>query len=126
MLTLAALLASSCTSGAAKVILERGRASQHQPWQLAASEQNGQLGLYLEKPSGTDYSGSRQPQRELRGHDPGPVEPPHHRRGDGRVLDRGRDQVDVRPGWQAEPASDQPGGVAAGPRTRVVGVTAKA
>lgn len=57
MLILAALLASGCASGG-KVTLERGRTSQHQPWQLAASEQNGQLGLYLDKPSGTDYSGA--------------------------------------------------------------------
>jgi hypothetical protein len=57
-LTLVALLASGCTSGGGKVVLERGQTSQHQPWQLAASEQNGQLGLYLGNPAGTDYSGS--------------------------------------------------------------------
>jgi hypothetical protein len=58
MLALAALLANGCTGGEAKVILERGHTSQHQSWQLAASEQGGHLGLYLEELSGTDYSGS--------------------------------------------------------------------
>lgn len=56
MLILVTLLASGCTSGG-KVILERGHTSQHQSWQLAGSEQNGQLGLYLDNPSGDDYSG---------------------------------------------------------------------
>src|SRR5215475_13806885 len=51
------MLASGCTS-IGKVILERGQTSRHQPWQLAASEQHGQLGLYLEKPSDDGYSGA--------------------------------------------------------------------
>lgn len=41
-----------------RIVLERGRSAQHQPWQLAASLHNGRLGLYLEGPSGNMYSGS--------------------------------------------------------------------
>ena len=40
-----------------RVVLERGRSSQNLPWQLAAAEHDGQVGLYLESPSGREYSG---------------------------------------------------------------------
>ncbi|MBO0770411.1 MAG: hypothetical protein J2P35_03025 [Actinobacteria bacterium] len=40
-----------------KVVLQRGRSAQGRPWQLSASEQGGQLGLFLESPTGHDYSG---------------------------------------------------------------------
>jgi hypothetical protein len=43
-------------SQATRVVLERGHLAQNRPWQLAASEQGGELGLYLENPSGGDYS----------------------------------------------------------------------
>ncbi len=41
-----------------RVVLERGHTKQNQSWQLVASEQGHHLGLYLEEPSGTAYSGS--------------------------------------------------------------------
>ena len=44
------------TAGRKRVVLERGHLAQNRPWQLAASEQGGKLGLYLENPSGGDYS----------------------------------------------------------------------
>jgi hypothetical protein len=40
-----------------KIVLERGHSTQNQPWRLTANEQRGQLGLYLESPSGRGYSG---------------------------------------------------------------------
>ena len=40
-----------------KIVLERGHSTQNRPWQLTANEQRGQLGLYLESPSGRGYSG---------------------------------------------------------------------
>lgn len=46
------------TGNSREIVLERGRSAQNLPWQLAASEQNGQLGMYLESPSGSQYSGA--------------------------------------------------------------------
>jgi hypothetical protein len=40
-----------------KIVLERGDSAQNRPWQLMANEQGGQLGLYLDSPSGRGYSG---------------------------------------------------------------------
>lgn len=40
-----------------KIVLERGYSAQNRPWQLTANKQDGQLGLYLESPSGRGYSG---------------------------------------------------------------------
>jgi hypothetical protein len=41
-----------------KIVLERGHSAQNRPWQLRANEQGGQLGLYLDSPSGRGYSGA--------------------------------------------------------------------
>lgn len=60
------LVATGCAGGAGakaaltskKIVLERGYSAQNRPWQLRANEQGGQLGLYLESPSGRGYSGA--------------------------------------------------------------------
>lgn len=61
LLTAAGCAASHCPDSPGKlgrkVVLGHGRSAQGRPWLLAASEQGGQLGLFLESPTGHDYSG---------------------------------------------------------------------
>jgi hypothetical protein len=63
LLAAAALAVTGCAVHTAsgklgkKVVLDRGLSAQGRPWRLTASEQGGQLGLFLESPSGYDYSG---------------------------------------------------------------------
>jgi hypothetical protein len=53
----AALTGEKAALTGEKIVLERGHSAQNRPWQLAANEQDGQLGLYLESPYGREYSG---------------------------------------------------------------------
>ena len=54
----AALAGAKAALTGEKIVLARGHSAQNRPWTLTANEQGGQLGLYLDSPSGREYSGA--------------------------------------------------------------------